>query len=71
MAYKPATFAYFQLSIQWHLSTKGSTVNLHKDDFKLSWEVLKPWWKQYRSNTVKVITLEARKTEADNCFAEG
>ena len=36
MAHKPATLAYFQLSIQWHLNTKGSTVNLHKDDFKLS-----------------------------------
>ena len=41
MAYKPAALVYFQLSIQWHLDTKGSTVNLHTDDFKLSREVLK------------------------------
>ena len=36
MAYKPATLVYFYLSVQWHLNTKGSMVNLHKDNFKLS-----------------------------------
>ena len=55
MAYKPATLAYFQLSIQWHLRTNGSTVNLHKNDFKLSWEILKSWQEHYQTNTVKVI----------------
>ena len=45
----------FQLNIQWHFNTKGSMVSLHKDDFKLSWEVLKSWWKHYWLNTVKVI----------------
>ena len=34
--YKPATVTYFQLSIQQHLDSKDSTVNLPKDDcFKL------------------------------------
>ena len=36
IAYKPSTLTYFQQSVQRHLNTKGSTVNLQiKDCFKL------------------------------------
>ena len=36
VVYKPSTLTYFQWSVQWHVDTKGSTVNLLKEDgFKL------------------------------------
>ena len=36
VAYKPSTLTYFQRSVQRHLNTKGSTVNLLKEvGFKL------------------------------------
>ena len=42
VAFKPSSLTYFQRSVQRHLNTKGSTVNLLNEvGFKLSWEVLK------------------------------
>ena len=40
MASKPETLVYIQLSIQWHLNTNGSMVNLHEDDFKILMKAL-------------------------------